>query len=359
MKTLTVPGVSTATAPRITLLDGYLHQLRDRYATLDPHPIVELTEGAVEVTAWVAARISAFAGTTEAEGTDLDRSVAQAVALQIKCKVDLIACRGLEPCPELFQAQAELMLDVAVGTALGRQLQTLSDELLADGHMGDARALSTLRHDLRNAVVRAKKGIGESEQARALEIAQELVPATGEEAFDVPSSPSDSRTDSGFGAPSESAPGGPEQSGGKTRPAHRAQRTIVLRDGERVPDGPRSIMLWAAIGLVAFGALGALDAVRRAATQQADAAAAPLTFADTAPLLEIEGITHVQDRPPHLVLTVDGTFWNELGTAGRERWLESRVEEIDPMGYEGIVIRDPVGIPRAEWVRGKGQRLLR
>ena len=89
-----------------------------------------------------------------------------------------------------------------------------------------------------------------------------------------------------------------------------------------------------------------------------DAAATESTMTQGAAMATRSEITRVQDRPPHVVLTVDADFWQARAESERLNWLQELARDAHGGGYEGLVVREESGQPLAEWVVGKQPRLM-
>ena len=153
-----------------------LEQLRERYASNAPEERVEIDGASIACTPWVGSTLARFVAD---EASEIDMLVAQGVAVMLKSKCDSARMHAAEETRELFATQGEVMLDVAVGTALVREVQRHIDGLLAIGQVADSRDLSAFHHELRNAVLKMRRSIGESERERALAMARPRALSSG------------------------------------------------------------------------------------------------------------------------------------------------------------------------------------
>lgn len=320
------------TDPRLELLAGYLEQFRTRYATLAPDEHVEVDEGAIAVSPWVAARVAAFATTDD---DPIDRVVAHGVALMLRCKLDLARLHAATETRQLFVVQGELMLDVAVGSSMAREVQKHIDAMLAAGRVADSRDLSAFQHELRNAVSRTRTSIGESERQRAAAISEEMDRHGTPEADEAAELPSAERRRS------------------VRRPRVRQVPVVLAPPPQRkAPFGVASLL--ALMFFVLAGTAWYLG-TQRGVEPEAAATAAVATGDQLAMRAEV---TRVQDRHPHVVVTVEESFWEARDPEARLQWARELSRDAARGGYQGLVVREPRGRPLAEWVRGGETRLM-
>ena len=353
-----LPVQSAQASPRrLKLLDGYIRQLRERYAGMGRGKlvtIVEFEQGAIAVGPWVAQQVIGFADAAEIDDEAVETAVAQAVSLMVKCKVDLARCRSLESAGERFQIQAELMLDLAVGTALVRRLQQCSDAALAEGEHESVHALSKLQHELRNGILRARQAIGESERVHAQQIADDLFPLVedGPEEADSAQTAEGAGGDSGAAEAMSKTAADIAEADGSRRPSRPAPKVVLRDQAPSAGSGARWQFL--ALLMVAVAVWGGVQRFRgEGATEQPATRSVATASFGTAP-----GVVFVQDRHPYVVLSVDAPFWDERDVEARLGWVQELVGQAESRGYQGLVVRNAAGQPLAEWSLDLPARLL-
>jgi hypothetical protein len=330
-------------------------------------------------------------GTSESECT---RMVTQSVALLAKCEVDLsnLKSQDQHTTGSLYAAQAQLMLDAAVGQSLVMDIQRVIDDLLTSGRLEEARQLSKFHHQLRNAMFQLRGRIdtmhhstlqdlanklsdtestddGLSEEGEfAIQVdgmADELEAQTAEEerSSEMPDRPS----------PRESSPSATQRMAGALasrvssgRPSARANRPVnrspsggsdngrkVQVMGNSLPTAtiPRRTVVLAGLFLLTAAWLVIVISSNLGA-------AGPGTFrnSDRVTLAGTEG--QIEDRWPSMFVTVKTEAWNGLSDRERTRFAQELSNRLSPEGYSGALIRGADGVPLAEWLRGGGVRLL-
>jgi hypothetical protein len=245
----------------------------------------------------------------------------------------------------LYKCQAELMLDTAIGMALLRELQQSIDRSVAGGTMDEAREWTSLKQRLRRTVSRAMQRVGESEHRRVQTLADSLT--------DV------------------AAPRGRDEEGSVDIPAPRpAQRThrrnttarkptldkpstrLVASRPVRQPTGfPGRTWKLAVALLVSLGLwVGIVWLPRQVRVESPVVELAE--FGD--PAIFTDAVV----RPPSLFLQVDANAWGDLGNAGRWQTVKSASEVVEPLGYDGLLMRDESSRPVGQWLRGRGIQVL-
>ena len=169
--TMTGPAPAAAVKQRTLALAAYLGPLREGMTGKSLPIVVKLQQDA-----WIRTQIERHAEVGLAEPGAVCVLVAHASALLAKCHSDLhsVESAGAADKSALYTYQAELMLDVAIGTALLRELQPRIDENVQAGKMAPARGLSELGHRIRKAINAAKQVISDAGHSDADRLADTM-----------------------------------------------------------------------------------------------------------------------------------------------------------------------------------------
>jgi len=265
----------------------------------------------------------------------------QTLAFLIKVATDSARLKEEEPRSgnDFFAAQAELMLDSAVGMALKREIQKVVNELISAGAVNDARQLARLQGRVRTTVRELKQSIAESNRGRDEALVEQLTdeverttPAAAE-----PRAPARAAwvEETPEAAPAPARPKKPRVpvSVVTARPSLRTTILLVL-----IGSGLGS---W--LALRAFTGWGRNDT--RILTRS--------DFVRTAPIRQVIA------RPPSAYVVVDELTWLSFDEGQQLRLVESMAAVVARHGYWGMVVHTSDGMPAAQWLEERGSRLLR
>lgn len=271
---------------------------------------------------------------SDARTSAATRLVSRCFALQSKARADASAIAALRGSsgPDFFALQAELMLDVAIGTALLRQAR--------QGFVGPGDAVSRVVDRLNRIVASTGRLVTESQRQRAQSLAGDLV-----ESYDAPNP-------RGAGAPGagtrvEEAPQewarwskarprtpGAVKAAAATGAARRPRRSMGLTGA----------LAAAQVGLLVIWAITTWDASHR---QAAAPAAASLS-------VETDRVfTRAFSMPPSLYVTVSAPEWDRLDDDTRDRRIRALVASL-PETIRGALFRTGDGRTVARWLRDRG-----
>ena len=232
----------------------------------------------------------------------------------------------------LYTLQAELMLDVAIGTALLREFQPAIDEAVAAGELAGAKELTQLGHRLRKGVASAQKVISEAGRSDASRLADvmteipcEAAPTTG--ALDQVAR---------------------EIGGDYDRGKRKARVRRQILSQVRLPSRTELLVTALACALLLWVGLAKLP-----------------EFLHRGPRLIVgedfteSSVLEVVARPPSLFVTLDASSWESADTAARDSMLAELVSvPLVDDDYRGALIKTSDGRPVAAWIRGAGIRQL-
>ena len=232
----------------------------------------------------------------------------------------------------LYTLQAELMLDVAIGTALLREFQPAIDEAVGAGELAGAKELTQLGHRLRKGVSSARKVISEAGRSDAGRLADVMTEVPRE---DAPTT----------GALDQVAR---EIGGDYDRGKRKARIRRQLLSQVRLPSRTEMLVTALACALLFWVGIAKLP-----------------EFLDRGPHLirsrdfTESSVLEVMARPPSLFVTVDASSWEAAGAAVRESMLAELISvPLVDDDYRGALITTSDGRPVAVWIRGDGIRQL-
>jgi hypothetical protein len=297
--------------------------------------LLPVADGAVEVDSWVLGHVRRF---FDGDGGAVPEMLAHGIAVMIKVAADRRRMQATQALPEktraLFAAQAELMLDSALGMAIVRELQPAIDIAVKCGEMERAKALSRFQHELRGCIAGLKHMLDEVDRQRAEALSDNLT--------DQP------RPDE---APSRRRAAPPTQNLTEMRRAIRHVRRAkqLARDAlAQLPSRTECM----------FALLAILITVWLASVKL------PAAFEPVTPVVGVEDLqasglfVSVESRFPSLFITVDADAWNGLEEAeklGRVRNLSGLVLT---HGFTGALLRTAAGRPVAQWLGSRGAYLI-
>lgn len=167
-----VPPKTATERTELKVLDAYVDQIRLWSSAAAKANSIRFETTEVEVTPWAARAIHRFCNSPTPTHGEIEDLITQGVALMAKCQTDLSAgTDSAENRNEVYARQAEMMLDVAVGTVVVHELQSKGNALLATGDNEGVRELNQFQHRVRNVVQDVRRSLGESERRRASELA--------------------------------------------------------------------------------------------------------------------------------------------------------------------------------------------
>jgi hypothetical protein len=259
--------------------------------------------------------------------------LAEGFALLAKSADDLTKLIRVSNEGELYTAQAQLMLDYALGMALLGEMQKRVDGFVAAGEVAQAKALSGLRHRLSYALYEVNREIADSERKRA----ETLYACLTDEA-DVPRSRE---------APASTAS---LMAGVDERPRAKRRRPRKRKAATERAGLTGTSLLAIALGGAAVLWLGQFVVPR--------ALRAEPTMLDRVAFSDIDEVRSVEARPPSLFLQVDDGTWSELSEAERRAVVQRVSRKLARHDYRGALIETTQGRPVAQWLATRGISLL-
>jgi hypothetical protein len=334
---------STATADqkrsqrRRGAVDAYVAKLRERLVEQDrpgEPAVIELSGRTVTIEPWIVARI--LDGGDDAGRSDTpDGLLAQTVALEMKiaCDRNDLELGQRSGGQKLYAAQAELMLDAAIGAALSRELQGVVDDEVRSGRLDDAKSWTRLRNALHKRVAQTKELLADSERQRVESLSDSLT--------DKPRL--ETSTPEGYGELMRRID---EQETKRKR----QQRLKRLGRAKLANLPSRTEILVGLLAIVAACWLAFIQLPRQLA--------APLPVLALDDLPRADGFLEVDARPPSLYLTLDGAMWATLDREARRQLVHTLSSVLLTSDYSGALLRTEDGRPVAQWLALHGVRLL-
>ena len=322
---------------RRSAVDAYVARLRKMLAQQDrpgEPALIDLAGRTVTVEPWIVARI--VDGSQEIGRSDTPSGLlAQAVALEMKiaCDRNDLELGQRNGGQKLYAAQAELMLDAAIGAALSRELQAVVDDEVRSGRLDDAKDWTRFRNALHRRVAQAKELLAESERQRVESLSDSLT--------DKPRL--ETSTPEGYGELMRRL---------DEEETTRKRRLWLKRRGRaRLANLPsRTEFL---VGLLAIAAAFWLGFI-----QLPKQLAAPLPALTLEDFPRAEGFIEVDARPPSLYVTLEGAVWAGLDREDRRQLVHTVSSVLLTSDYSGALLRTEDGRPVAQWLALHGVRLL-
>lgn len=274
-------------------------------------------------------------------GQAKDRLAVDAVALELKSIEDLARRRAStdEASTEYNTAQAELILDGVLGTALLAEIQARIDELVAQGELDPSKILGKFNHRVWNVVAQVERLVASSECERSRVLEESLrdrpptpTPAqpkvSAATAPSVPEPPESLDLDAGVLSLTREASAAHER---RSRPV--SSLTLFLAVGLLA-----ATLIWLAL----FSPFGSGSTASRELTLD--------SFGGR--------LTGIDARAPSLFGLIDRTHWEQLDPAARLELVDEVAQVLARSGYSGALIRTADGVPVAQWLRDRGPLLL-
>lgn len=329
--TLAPAPLSQGVAMRAQALAQYLSQVRS--PTVTPGPAASIV-AKLRSEPWILSQLTQGAAAVDAELASPPELVAHGCALLAKCHSDM---GSLKASPDLdrttlYTYQAELMLDVAVGTALLREMQPAVEKAVAAGDLTEARGFTNLGHQLRNGVASAQQALSEAGRRDAEKLADEMTEQPREQA------PTTGALDQVAWKIAEDY----------ERGKHETLRRIQAITQVRLPSRTELLVATLVCSFLLWVGIAKLPRVLDKPPQLIKVG----DFSGTS-------VQEVVARPPSLYVTLDSSHWDSADPAARESILAELVSvPLVDDDYRGALIKTSAGLPLAVWTRKSGIRVL-
>jgi hypothetical protein len=261
--------------------------------------------------------------------------VVHGVALKMKIASDRARLRQVLTVRshDLYIAQAELMLNAAMGMALMREIQHAIDEEVRCGRMAPAKQWNELKNDLNGAVAATRRMLADSERqwAEALSDTMTDRPRDADVALDR------------YAPLMQQLAVEERERERLARARSRAREALA-----KLPS--RTELLVAALAVTTAIWLGFVKL--------------PDHFATGLPALTVEdfprndGFLEVVARPPSLYATIDGDIWHGLDQDSRRHLVRTVSSVLLTFGYSGVHLKTEDGRPVAQWLLQNGVTLI-
>jgi hypothetical protein len=276
--------------------------------------------GPIELTPWMQREVQQYFDAGGA--SDHAELVVRGVALVAKAGRDRDRA-AVTAGASSYAAQAELMLDHALGRALVRQTQAAIERAVQAGRIDDAKSLSTFQHALRRALADLTRIVVEGGGGSPPPVPESLAPVVVlEEEEDRPSPTI------------------------RPRARRRVRRRATSPRSEPSAAGPRvsrSLVLL-------LGFVGSLLSWMLAVQAPRALRDAPLPVAVGE--LGVAGLLDVRARPPSAYVTVDTAFLGTRDPAANAAMLQQVAAALEARGYRGALFSTSDGRPVARWLAG-------
>lgn len=349
-RTISVPRVTRGARPRV--LDPILEHLRKARAESPGIPGKDGVVGLyflgqeLSLDAWTSDTLDRYFRSDSGKAIECINLVAQSIALLAKCELDvaMLDRNGNSTTADLYQAQAKLMLNAAMGQSLVSDIQVIINELLRQGGLEEARNLSGFHHRLRSAVAGMRTRVAAEYRSTLDDLAGKLAEPEDQTTPAVPPerpAPAKRRTPSPVATP-------PKQPRRAPRPVTPAAPATVVQQRASSAQWWSTVLLAAVLVVT----LLSLVVIRRSVPSPGQHAAGSVNVTLAGTVLE------VRDRWPSMFVTVDAAAWEEISESGRLDLVRDLARRLGAKRYEGALIATPDGRPVAQWLRADGTSLL-
>ena len=283
------------------------------------------------------------------------RQVAQGLALLTKCLDDLDRLRlAPDRAQEIYQLQAELMLDQMIGRTLAEELSSEIERLEEGGH-AEADRVRGFRDKLHRGVEIAARGVAEAERELA-ELRTRAVLQTADELDDLSSQIESAappvRRRTSVEELEELDPAA------ELRIAQQREREARLaalrRRRERLLEQMPSRTGTLALAFLAATLIWAYVAV---VPRWQESPVGTVTLEDLR-YRSAERVATFDALPPSLFVTVERRDWEAMPPIERQLLIDDIGDAIGVAGFTGAFVQDEASVPLARWSRERGARLV-
>jgi hypothetical protein len=352
-------GPGTKTTRQRRALESYVakleHELRGHIRGGASSIVVSIDGFSLTLDPWTSAHTNPLAAASEEESARIEL-VRESIALWLKILVDLrnLGDGLISGMGNLYELQAELMLDSAFGSSLLRELQDCVDGLVKRGGVEEARQFSKLHRHLRGIVRDMKKSITESNAIPLDEPQGETIEQPIEQAAEQPIEQPVERKQEIAPATAqllnELEPTEPVQ---RPRRRPRPQATAGAT-GAAAPDRFRGLSRTAC--LVVLNAVALVVYLVQTAPfltpGKTIRALALGDFPNVTPLIE------VQARPPALYAIVDGKTWSGFDDKEKHHFVDGMGNVLLTEGYGGLILKTADGRLVSDWLEHGGTHVF-
>jgi polyhydroxyalkanoate synthesis regulator phasin len=308
---------------------------------------------AVSVEPWVIASVETQAGL--ADGTnDLAELLGQSLALWLKTALDVRSLRReiASGSSNLYEEQAKLMLDSALGATLLQELQKCIDGLVQQGDLEEAKRLSKFRGQMSGLVRELKQVISDSNVSSEAEI-EEV--SDEEETAPAPApARAPARAPAPASVPAAVAARLPRESDPEIHTPVRRRRPAPAKPQPAEPVHTSSsyrTQILVALNVVALIALIVLRMPSRG-SGKTPAALDAHDFENAAALVAIVA------RPPALYASVDKQVWSAFSPEQQQQFVDSMGSVLASHGYWGLTLKTSDDRLVGQWFEKGGTRLF-
>ncbi len=305
-----------------------LHELLDAHRELDNPSQLNIGQNSLHITVWERKLTLQVLDGQAGGQPGWVRRVAEGVAFQAKCMVDLDRLIRADEADEA--AHERILHDIYVGAAIGRALHTeiqkTVDAMVVSGDIAGAKQLTLLHNKLKVAMNWLRDVLDPEVMARAKAFAEEMTII-----------------------PSDAVLPDPKKRRRRRRRSIYEGSEVTIHAGRIAQDRTRIKVM--AVTFVALSAAWIYFILLPMLTRPT---IPTLTIRDFRTVTEIVEITA---KPPSLYVTVATDDWNQLGTAGKE-WVVNATGRIAAgAGYSGAVFKTHEGEAVAQWLKKTGAKI--
>lgn len=294
---------------------------------------------AVSLEPWVVACVEPQAGVTDGN-TDRAELLGQSLALWLKTSLDVRSLRRAiqSGSSNLYEEQAKLMLDSALGAALLQELQSCVEALVQHGDLEEAKRLSKFRGQVSGLVRELKQVISDSNGPSAAK--------PGEPPAEAQAKPSPPPAAVARSLPREPDP---EIHATVPRPRPAPAKPRLAEPSSKLSSFRTMILV--ALNLVTL----VTSIVLRVPAH---------TYGKTAPALDAHAfenataLVEIVSRPPALYASVDQKVWSAYNLKQQREFVDSMGSVLHTHGYWGLTLKTSDGRLVGQWLEHGGTRLL-
>jgi len=274
----------------------------------------------------------------------------QTVAFSAKCLHDMETLGKTErrDIHRVHALEAELVLDVALGTALLRELKNRVDTVARSGKVDLGKDWNRLRQTVEEIVAASRESLGEAEAKHAEELSWDF---SGQAKSSLASDAARITPHRPILAHRPVAAAGSAASVSEHRPK-RPARELAPEGVEEIEDAPPHSSLSLAIAAV----IAITGVAMLLWSRQTTAGPARAVALDQLPAAA--RIVSFEAHPLSASITIREEAWRELDGRAKLGWINDLGRALARGGHKGFVVRSTAGRPLAQWLAARGAVIL-
>lgn len=316
-----------ADARRMEILRPHIAQLELLKSSAGSNPVpFENNAGAASLGLddWEKTVLDRVLSGTAGEAQRWPALMLQGVALQDSycCSVEHLDGAEALDADDRGRIESRLVVDAAMGLALGEELQRVVNDLVADNRLEEAKRLSSFRNRLNRCVSAARERVGPEAFDVACDLSAEMVVRRDGDSVSAPVL---------------------QRLFDESQEFDGRAAAVPLAKAEAVPDRSRPLALVLGLLLVVW----AVFILPRLTEEKL-----PELLAQDVP--QSPALLEVVSAPPSMFVTVDQHMWKELPRADRRLFVDQLGQTASKASYTGVQVRSDEGQTVAQWLKETG-----